>query len=542
MQLSALAIGVGALAGGFVLFLAAAWGLGAAITHGVVAPQRARFWFGFSLLMAALVALSMGNAAFAVPAGLMVLGAGLALAAAFVVKGKLWRTGNRRVLVLWLVTGALVVAAGVWVALGLVTNYDTGLYHLQLIGITAREGVTPGIGLLHDRFGFSSSLWGIGAMFERVVGPDLGFRMVSGLFLVLLVIEMLGRARDGAVRISVGTWLVLAGGSVLMVYGLSYAGRTFAGIGQDWIVALLWLAASAYLADGLQFHRGSDFATAAVIAALAGSVRPFGWLLFVGVLLVWCIRCRGTRVDPALGWWAGITAVLWMTLTAVRDALASGWLFFPAGVLPLPVDWRIADPGPTAEAITLWARSPFDMDMARGSWDWVGPWALRLLTDWMVFGLVLAVISLAAYVILLRKRGERSWFASAGAVVMAVGAVQLIALLVWFVIAPDPRFAWGPILVLLGLVSAWVLPYLKAWDSWPRVVTWLPVGVLAAGMVLAVGRDPGWWLDRSARNHVGAVPVPVAELELSEGIYRTVGPDDRCWQTELPCVPWYAPK
>ena len=522
--------------------LAASLGLGMAMAAGSAVVLRVRLWMGFSLILMTSAASSLVASGSTVVV-FRILVVAMALVGGGIVMKRFVRrdspVSGRVPLVVTVVVVALVAA---WMAIGEVRNYDTALYHLQLVALTAAEGVSPGLAQLHDRFGFTSSLWSLGAQLEMVSDSTLGFRLVAGVFLLVFVLEILLRLLARGPRSAVGTWILAAGSVGLIAYGISYAGRTFAGIGQDWIVAALWLVATAYLADWLQYRRRADLAAAIIVATLAGSVRPFAWLLLAGVLVVALIYRRSEVRSVTAMWWAGILAVMWVLVTATRDALASGWLLFPLGLFPLPVLWRIEDPGPTAEAVTLWARAPFDMELAASSWNWFPGWASRIVTDWIVVWL-LALLPVAVVLLILRSRVMSAGSSSSGYLFVPVLAFQVGALAAWFYAAPDPRFGWGPLLAISGIaVAAAAGPVLRQSmanrGSW---LVWLPLSVVVASVLFAVVRDPGWWLDREyTGSPVAVVPLPVAEVEIVKGVARTVGPDDRCWRTVVPCVPWYA--
>ena len=526
----------------WAIVLLASLGLGTVADAGSRSSARHQIWMGFSLIAVTGAAVSLAppggvTSLFRVVVVLMfVVGVGV------VIVGRVRSRSQNPGRVALVVTVLVVSLIAAFMALGAVRNYDTGLYHLQLVALTAAEGVSPGLAQLHDRFGFTSSLWPLGAQLESVSDPVLGFRLVAGVFLLTFILELLLRLLARSTRSAVGTWILAAGSVGFIAYGISYAGRTFAGIGQDWIVAALWLVATAYLADWLQYRRRADLAAAIIVATLAGSVRPFAWLLLAGVLVVAVIYRRSSVRSVAAMWWAGILAAVWVLVTATRDALASGWLLFPLGLFPLPVPWRIEDPGPTAEAVTLWARAPFDMELAAASWDWFPGWASRIPTDWIVVWL-LALLFVAVVLLILRSRGVSADSSGSGYLFVPVLAVQLVAVAAWFYAAPDPRFGWGPLLAIGGIAVAaaagsGLRQSVADRGAW---LVWLPLSVVVVSVAFAVVRDPGWWLDREyAGSPVAVVPLPVAEVEIVNGIARTVGPDDRCWRTAVPCVPWYS--
>lgn len=533
-------ITVGTSAVLWLTVLLSAIGLGSVTAEFSRLGLRHALWFGMALLgvLAGVVSLvpPVGSTALAEPLAIVLALFGVAV---------VWLRWRRRPphggYLAVILTLLLTLLLGGWMAIGEVRNYDTGLYHLQVIALQARDGVDPGIAALHDRFGFSSSLWAWGAAFEHVAGPSLGYRLVPGLFLLLLMTDVVLRTRNRRNRRTPGTWLVLLGTVPLLAYGISYPGRTFAGIGQDWVVAVLWLLACAYALDWFTSGRSVDMGTAVVIAAVAGTVRSSGWLLFAGLVLLWALRRRWGENDAGVTWWVGIISALSVATILMRDVLASGWLLFPASSLPVPVPWRVQDPSATAGAVQAWARSPFAMERAREFGDWFPEWGARLWTDWFMVWLLAALV-LAAVFLALGQVGSPRGNVTRVEGLVALAAIQVVALSAWFLTAPDTRFAWGPIIALGGvIVIAPAGTRMRPWMD-AAVIAWMPLVLLVASLGLSVARDGSWWWARNVTGSpIAVVEVPSPDVIVTDGLTRTVGPDDRCWRAAVPCVPWYAP-
>jgi len=181
------------------------------------------------------------------------------------------------------------------------------------------------------------------------------------------------------------------------------------------------------------------------------------------------------------------------------------------------------------------------MESATSGWGWLLDWVVRLGTDWFVVWLICSLAS-AAILIAFRSRATHVAGESERLTFLVILTVQCLALGVWFASAPDPRFGWGPLAALSGVLVAWAAgPGIhQSVSSRAGWVLWLPLGIVAVSVALSITRDPGWWFDRDLEGApVPVVPVPVVDVEIVNGIARTVGPDDRCWRTTVPCVPWY---
>jgi len=172
----------------------------------------------------------------------------------------------------------------------------------------------------------------------------------------------------------------------------------------------------------------------------------------------------------------------------VRQALLSGYPFFPATVADLPVGWRV--PVATVEAqnrwTDSWARWPGQTpDVVNASWHWLSVWAHLRVRDFDVMApaAMLAAVVPAA----IAGGGGRTVRAKP---LFAVVLPSLAVLAAWFAVAPDPRFALGPLWLLPAALAAWALPATS--DRSPPVL--FVVAALAAGGFVAVAVTHLPWL------------------------------------------------
>jgi hypothetical protein len=218
------------------------------------------------------------------------------------------------------------------------------------------------------------------------------------------------------------------------------------------------------------------------------------------------------------------------------------------------VDWRAFDPAASREWIVSWARqpgaSPGDVN---DNWDWFPDWIVRNSADWSI-QLLLGLIVLSVVIwIFLGGRDQReplpSWLITGASLAPAVAAIA-----VWFFTAPDPRFAWGP-LVLAGALPAALLlgsaAFRKVAPVIPMVATAfaaLAILPLALSAVLNIDGELGEgeqvvefalgpWVIAPA-----LVPVTTPELQpytlpTGETLLTPTG-DDRCWLTFPSCRPY----
>ena len=339
--------------------------------------------------------------------------------------------------------------------------HDTGLYHLPATLWRHDYPAVWGLANLHGRLGFHSSLFSYAAALD--VGPWAGrpHHVVQGPFLLLLASVWVVGARRLAggrpMRLSDAYALLL----ILPALGITWyrQGGYLASISPNMILVVLvgaavWQALCLLESEPRDVSRvtSSAWSTVWVLGAAATvklTVWPFAALLWLLVL----VRTRACRraVDRP---WAGLclalilvgvlTTVPWITYSA----RLSGYPFYPVAVGGLDVDWRVA--AEQVEAERSWTRDFARMGAgAEGpvtGWSWLPRWGRRLRRDW---GFVASGLLLLAGALTLLRRRDPPRRSPARPLMLAA----LLALVVWFVTAPDPRFA---------LAYVWTLALLAA--------------------------------------------------------------------------------
>lgn len=448
--------------------------------------------------------------------------------AAAIVSG-LWRRWR----LILLITALAVITA--LMSSVLPSNYDLGLYHAGAISYVREGGTVVGLANLHDRFGFSSSMWPLSAFLGLGLWDSGEYRLVNGLLILLIAGEAAVRFRSSGRR-DPSAILVLFSAVLLLGAVAHYPGRLVASSAQDWAVAALMVVSATYLLDALPREASRAKATTAVlIAAMAGAMRPTGWVFAVVTLLIlgWVtLRSRGisatfSRLLPGV---FGLIAL--GSATAIRDLLSSGWLLFPARYFPLPVDWRYPDPEGTSAAITAWARTPFqDPSVTLADSSWITNWLLRLPADWGFFSFLVLGVGVILCIAVLPSARTALWRQRR---VVALGIAPSVAVLAaWIVVAPDPRFAWGPLLLVV-LVPLSVLVSERAPDRTLGLAALAGIAIV----VFAVGR--GSLSEMTLQLH----PLPIIDsqpVSLNDGSSVLVpSQGDQCWGEFPLCRPWYS--
>jgi len=350
-------------------------------------------------------------------------------------------------------------------------DYDAGLYRMGLINYATEYRVIPGLANLHDRFGFGSSLSALSAFLGSLVWDDNSYRVISGFFVTVFWTEVGLRIAVPRRRTS-GDFLVILAWGFMFWLILSDSGRWIPSPAQDLLAFIAGVGAVGFLVDYLTKRHGHEWLAAVALAAAAvsGSVRPLGWILFFGILLVVIIK-HGLRLSSLRNQWKSIRklvpvaglAVAVALAGAIRDGLTSGWVLFPLSFFPLPVDWLAPEPNLTSASITWWGRAPGLSIQEAQSINWFEPWLSSFLQS-REFNFVFAA-AIVSLLPLLWSSGRNAWRRSWAPALLALLPVVLVGL-AWFLTAPDVRFGWTP----LFAVGAVPLSFVLAQGAYPRAI------------------------------------------------------------------------
>ena len=535
---------------------------------GRLAVARRAIWLGLGLI--AVLALGV-NLVWPLHSPVVGVGVALVLVGLGVPGWALWRrrrAGTVRLARPWVwVISALVmaqIALGV-AALGPVTGYDTGLYHLAAVSWAGQFAAVPGLANLNPPLGYASAEFPLAGLLGNGPWGSDGFRLLNGLLLGLVALDLVLRLL--ARRRSVGTYVLVTGVAAAWVPMVALGDFWVTSPSQDSAVLALTVVAAAYLAD-LVFARAGRLANAStllVIGTLLVLIRSTAAFFVFGcivAMIVVLMRSRGAwsarRASRALAPPVALAAVGAVVLSA-RDVVLSGWIQYPLSLLPVDVPWRTADPVALRTVTLGFHRDPARMWEAGSDWQWVGPWVARLPGQWEAFLLlVLGVVAVVLLVIVARTAGSHvRWRALALA--MAPSALAVAAW--WLLTPPSFRFVWGPAFTLFAMPIGWCVWRLSApsrgvtstggrGPGWVRIAALgMAVPVLAVSVLTVAARtDIGaiteerqWWLGLPYA--VAPIPEPpVRQAVLPSGLVIDMPTEsDQCWTRFPLCSPQFPP-
>jgi hypothetical protein len=162
--------------------------------------------------------------------------------------------------------------------------------------------------------------------------------------------------------------------------------------------------------------------------------------------------------------------------------------------------------------------------------EWIVPWfkSLNFFNRLLFFANIISIVTLM--VMYLRKE----FF------LLKIQLIILLNLIFWFLNAPDPRFAYGFLFLGFSLNLAFLI---KLWESRgsPGVIKFSGI-VLACLLIIVVGRRIKAPVSTLTNAELWILPESfgkvVTTVHNSDFIYRVPDSNDRCFNSEIPCVPY----
>lgn len=415
---------------------------------------------------------------------------------------------------------------------GPVTMDDTHSYHIQMIRWAHEYGTVPGIANLHERFGFNSSWFTAISFFLFPTGTGDQFTALNGCLSFWFLVYCLQQiTKKNNALLNQAGWLLLTS---LMLFCWPMIRGNATNTNYDFITAVCVFV---MFLNTLSNKKATWFEWLYWPVVLF-TIRIINYPLLLCSLWVMMSLFRQKKWKPLLAF--PLFALLITGSFIARNILLSGYPFYPSTAFNwFAVDWK-ADQAIIAQLqdfIRYFNRinvQHLNLDETRrlGFPNWIFKWFFYLFRyDKPV--VIASLAGMAAYPFLWKKI-SREYSPS----VHFFAAVMLIQLLSWFFIAPDPRFAYGSLLVFVWVLLQTIQPWFKKMEAIPMRT--LSLFLLVGLLVLSVAK----WRDRSYRNWINPASLPQPpvttvqvgkiDLYIPEKILNNWNP--RCYDTKLPCL------
>ena len=453
-----------------------------------------------------------------------------------------------------LALGSLSVLFALFRSSGAALNYDTGLYHAQVIRWAETYPAVPGLGNLFDRLAFNSSWHVLSALFSLAGLGRGSFHTLNGFLygvFILVCLHRTGAFLRGRFSLAGAAGLLFIFLSrYLFSLELSSPGTDLPAALLVWTVFLLCLERLEQAQDrSWNVSLGALLAYSCFAISIKVSAAPV-------LLLPAFFWARATKPQPWLAA-AAVTSAMLLPWLA-RGVVLSGYLMYPLPFTGVPfTSWQVPRVyvAETARAITAWARLP-GQDSARvlslPLMEWLPEWwraqqpqdrrlvyALAAAVLFAPFGLLRRGVSLPA-----ATPGQPE---NPGKNALWLLTVSAAGLVYWFLQAPAFRFGYtflAPALVLLTLFGAGVMRR----PPFNRQAAGLLMSALVAGslcLYMLAGLAGLRYISDWKAHFLLPAAYPAVETRLADlGGFQVHMPNqlDQCWYTAIPCTPIHNPE
>ncbi len=455
------------------------------------------------------------------------------------------------------VLGALAVAQLylALAALGPVTGYDSGLYHLGSIRYASDFSALPGLANLYGPLGYSTAQFPLAAALGNGPWGIEGFRLLNGLILGLVALDL--ALRLIARKSTPGLYILLVGVAAAWIPMVALSDFWVTSPSQDSAVLALTIVSVSYLADACSGRSLIPNASIAIVAGISivliRSTMAMFLISTLAIAVVLVYRSRAT-LARRLSLKAGFVLLLLSSCAALvmagRDYILSGWLLYPLSVLPFGVSWRATDPESLRMATLGFARDPARTWESISGWEWVGAWISRLPSQWVFWEFVALsgalVVTFAVIVAFKLNLRAVKW-------VLLAMVPSVVTVVVWWTTSPPAfRFIWGPLFSLAAIPIGAGLWRLSRRDVVKGnlhkfVFACAAVPILLVTLYSATTRfdseslteHRAWVAGVSVPYAVAPIPLPPTQrASLSSGIQIASPTEtDQCWGQYPLCTP-----
>ncbi len=416
---------------------------------------------------------------------------------------------------------------------------DTESYHIQMIKWIKEYGTVPGLVHMHERFGFNSSwftsialfipssgnlnyyttlngvlsLWLSGYVINTITSKHaLNLKLSASLLVVLVICSISWPLLRGNVSTSNYDYITLL--IIFVLFTESFKQET-----QLKIFPLLpeWFIWSAYLFT----VRITNFP-----------------ILFLGLFaVVLMYRRRENKLIIAC---CIFTLFLVLPFLA-RNVILTGYAFYPSMYFDwFSVDWK-ANKETTMELlrfIKYYNRVstgfvPLESTASMGLGEWPKSWFKYMFSyDKIIF--IPGIIGiLTGYTIIRKIKPFDNYLARVFILII------IFQIFCWFVIAPDPRFVYGCLLIGILLLSYFFIAITKveikhSWPSLGLLILSLALAGFAIFKIKSTSQLNFWTPFLLPQPPTKIITIDNTAIHVPEKILNNWNP--RCYSTELPCA------
>ncbi|MBQ6786376.1 MAG: hypothetical protein IJO85_01495 [Lachnospiraceae bacterium] len=352
---------------------------------------------------------------------------------------------------------ALVLLWAYFTSRGII-HYDTDLYHAQSIRWIEEYGVVPGLGNLHVRFAYNSSVFALSALYSMKFLLGQSLHTISGFFALLLSIsamDIMGSWQEKRFRLSDFA-------RIAAIYYLTMICDEVVSPASDYVImctifylVIEWLTV-------LEASKEKSESIVPYALLCVGGVFAVSLKLTAGLILILVIKPAYMLIREKR--WKEILlyisiGLIVITPWIVRTVLISGYLLYPFPSLDLfDVDWKIPTAAATLDAaeIKTWGRAIYDASkVGMPIQEWFPNWFSTTLSGTEKLLILADIVTLFVLVVIAAWQiSRKKWRELDFLLVMAAVAASY---LFWQISAPLMRYGYSHVLLLVALTAGYLL-------------------------------------------------------------------------------------
>jgi len=410
-----------------------------------------------------------------------------------------------------------------------ITWSDTGLYHAQCIQWIRKYAVVPGLGNIHGRFALNSMFLVISGLFTFQIRDVLIFPLngicYTVLFLKLFILFKSEYAPGTKWKAVFYSMIFLISLLIIIPFLNSTSPDIMCGILI--MYTFIIITSQQVKVNGINY-----FKTILLSLVVFSSVTYKISSLFLVLTLL--LNLNKDLLKKSLT--IIVIGILIITPYIVRNYYLSGYVIYPFPSIDIfSVDWKIPVDRALFEKswIISWARIPkvpYQEVINLKISEWIIPWfksndsISRLL-------LIINSLSIISFITMLFKKDFL--FAK-------VQFIIFINLIYWFMMAPDPRFAYGFLFIGFSLTIAYLFKMFE-YSNYSGILKYLKIAI-ACFLFIVIGRRISIPLEVMKHPLLCIISAPFETVETkefkSDFNYRIPVREDKCFYCEIPCVPF----
>jgi hypothetical protein len=407
-----------------------------------------------------------------------------------------------------------------------ITLVDSALYHVQSIQWARKYAVIPGLGNIHSRLAYNSLFLVISGLFTFQIKDIMIFPLngICYLVLSLKLFSLYKHENKPGTRWKAVFYILLLLISLLIV--IPDLNSPAADIICDTLIIYAFILIMRMEKKDNQLTISQVILLNAVIFSCV-SFKISSLFLVTSLLFLYNKKFL-QRVSLT-----AIIGLLILSSFIIRNYYLSGYLIYPFPSLDLfNVDWKIPLGRVLSEKLEIesWAKIstlPTSEVIHLRISEWIWPWfqPMNFMKKLVITGNLLSVFSIVFMIL------RKDYF------FLKIQLIILLNLLFWFLSAPDPRFSMGFLFVGFSLNIAYIIGLVES----EKVYRYVRIG-LAGFLIMIFCRRimfPVETLTKPARwVSPPAFGTSLTNEYFTDFHYRVPVEGDKCYNVEIPCVPY----